>query len=275
MPELPEVETVVRGLRAFLPGREIVHASLRPRDLYRSGSASVKRLVGRKIAGVERVGKAIRAVLEPANGQADITLVVHLGMTGRLQLASRPAPSKHLHGRLRLDDGTELHYYDPRRFGFFYVGKSDGLRDALNIGPDPFEYKPAAFAAVLERRSAPIKSLLLNQKIISGLGNIYVDESLFYAGVNPFTPAHDVVPDASALLKTIRALLRRAIRLGGTTFRDYRKVDGSKGGYQGRLAVYDRSGRPCILCDAAIERTVLGGRGTHYCPNCQKGDASL
>jgi formamidopyrimidine-DNA glycosylase len=145
----------------------------------------------------------------------------------------------------------------------------EGLRETLNIGPDPFEMRPRMLAATLDHRSAPVKSLLLNQKLIAGLGNIYVDEALFGAGIHPTTPGCEVAAGAGELLTVIRRVLRRAIRHRGTTLRDYRTLDGDSGAFQLRLSAYGREGEPCRRCSSPIERIVMGGRGTHFCPRCQ------
>jgi formamidopyrimidine-DNA glycosylase len=179
-----------------------------------------------------------------------------------------------LHAVFLFAGGGELRYYDPRRFGFFFVGTRGGLAKTLNIGPDPFQMKPKTLARILHNRTAPIKSLLLDQRIISGLGNIYVDEALFRAGMHPLTPGGRAAAGAGELLGNIRAVLKRAIRHGGTTFRNYRTHDGSKGAYQRRLAVYGREGERCRRCGGRIKRIVLGGRSTHFCPRCQQRKAA-
>jgi formamidopyrimidine-DNA glycosylase len=273
MPELPEVETIARGLEEVLPGRKVKSATLTAPDLYRAGSEPIRLLRGGTVVSVERMGKALLVRLRMAKGPQR-ALVVHLGMTGRFVV---PAPGirpeagvrKHRHGRIVFEDGGEIWYVDPRRFGYIFVGGMDGLRDTLNIGPDPFEIRPRMLAATLRHRSAPVKSLLLNQKLIAGLGNIYVDESLFGARVHPLTPGDAVAADAGELLAVIRRVLRRAIRHRGTTLRDYRTLDGESGAFQLRLSAYGREGEPCRRCSCPIERIVLGGRSTHFCPRCQ------
>jgi formamidopyrimidine-DNA glycosylase len=291
MPELPEVETVVRELRAVLPGREVVRASLTARDLYRKGSLGVERLAGVRLAGVRRKGKAIVVEGDRAGGsgerEAGDVLVVHLGMTGRLEWldgerAAKSPPARrapgakreHLHGRWIFADGSELRYYDPRRFGFVFVGRSADVDAVLRIGPDPFEITPAALARALAGRRASIKALLLDQRVVSGLGNIYVDESLHLARVHPLAAGHLAAAQASVILRAARRVLSRAIRARGTTLRDYRRPDGSPGGFQTRLAVYGREGDACARCGAVIVRVEVAGRGTHYCPRCQRRDLS-
>jgi len=274
MPELPEVETIARGLEDELSGCTVAKASLGNTTLYRCGSKRVETLAGQKIETVERFGKAILFKFKSRGRNGLAALVVHLGMTGNLIVTrdgrGEPEPAKHLHARFEFEGGKELLYIDPRRFGFFYLGDSAGLAETLNIGPDPFQLKPATLAASLRDRKAPVKSLLLNQRLISGLGNIYADEALFRAGVHPLTPGGRLEKRAGELLRHIRAVLKLAIRHGGTTFRDYRRHDGSRGAFQIRLMVYGRTGESCRRCRGTIKRIVLGGRSTHFCPVCQK-----
>jgi formamidopyrimidine-DNA glycosylase len=303
VPELPEVETVVRELRSRLPGKRIVRASLTAPDLYRRGSAAVGALVGARIERVDRRGKAIVIALRNHAGAAD-RLVVHLGMTGRLAWSSvkgtareraatdrapvgpsearsdgmdgaRPrerAPATkrdHLHARWRFDDGSELRYFDPRRFGYVFVGSAGEVDASLNIGPDPFQLDAPRLARALSGRRASVKALLLDQRVVSGLGNIYVDEALHLARVHPLTPGDRAARRAADLLSAARRTLRRAIRARGTTFRDYRRTDGARGEFQMKLAVYGREGEACRRCGAVIRRIEVAQRGTHYCPRCQ------
>lgn len=269
MPELPEVETVVRGLKDPLGGKIVLAASLNARDLYRTGSLRLETLAGRRISGVERMGKAIVLRL----GGPDV-LVIHLGMTGRLVVedgADVPGTALHRHAEMKLTGDSHLVYYDPRRFGYFWVGRGDDLPGMLNIGPDPFQIRVPAFRKILERSAAPVKSILLNQRLVSGLGNIYADESLFRAGIHPLSPGRTLGDGARRLLGAIRAVLRDAIRRGGSTIRDYRAADGSRGRFQDNLRVYGRGGERCFRCGTPVERVVAGGRSTHFCPSCQRG----
>jgi formamidopyrimidine-DNA glycosylase len=248
-------------------------ARLRYRSLYRRGSLGVGWLLGRTIERVERVGKNAVFRLRSSG-----LMVVNLGMTGRLiahranatvtRLARGPL-SKHLHGRFRLDGDIELRYYDARRFGHFYIAEQCDFLHDLNVGPDPFVAKTAYLGRTLDGRQAPIKALLLDQRILSGIGNIYADEMLFYAGIDPRVPGDEVAGSARRLLSNARSVLRRAIRHGGTTLRDYCKPDGSKGAFQNHHAVYGREGDPCVHCSTPIRKIVLAGRGTHFCPRCQ------
>jgi formamidopyrimidine-DNA glycosylase len=272
MPELPEVETVVRELRRVLPGGVIARASLTAGDLYRSGSRRVSALAGARVLDVGRRGKAIVVRCEPG----DLRLVVHLGMTGQLRwTGARPiadgAPRRtpHLHARWEFRDGSRLEYIDPRRFGFIFVGDTAGMDAAIRIGPDPFEITADALADALRGRRAPVKALLLDQRIVSGLGNIYVDESLYAARVHPLTTGDRAAAETATILSAARRILERAIRSRGTTLRDYRRPDGSRGRFQLRLAVYGREGEACRACGCAVERIEVAQRGTHFCPRCQ------
>lgn len=270
MPELPELETIVRGLKPLLPGRRVIRARLRYRSLYRRGSLPLARLVGRTFTKVERIGKNALFRLDPVS-----VMVINLGMTGRLHVCTRgdktnDPPMRHLHGRIALDDGRELRFYDARRFGHIYVAVRGDVATDLNIGPDPFAGRVPYLRGRLTGRSAPIKSLLLDQRILSGIGNIYADETLFDARIHPLTPGHDVAARSRELLGSARSVLRRAISHGGSTVRDYRGADGAPGGFQRYHAVYGREGEACPECGIPIERIVLGGRGTHFCPRCQR-----
>ncbi|MDH3197128.1 MAG: bifunctional DNA-formamidopyrimidine glycosylase/DNA-(apurinic or apyrimidinic site) lyase [Candidatus Krumholzibacteria bacterium] len=270
MPELPEVETIVRALAGAVPGRRVVRARLTAPDLYRSRSHRVDWLRGGRVRAVERLGKAILFRIDGARGD-DRLLAVHLGMTGRFAIVpAGAARERHLHARIVFEDGTELRYHDARRFGFFHIGPSARVIAALGIAPDPFQMDAGTLAVRLAGRRAPVKALLLDQRLISGIGNIYADEALHRARMHPLTPGARAGLRAGALLEAARDVLARAIRAGGTTLRDYRRVDGSGGRFQRRLAVYGRGGEACPRCGARIRRTVVAGRGTHFCPRCQR-----
>lgn len=269
MPELPEVETIVRGLQRPLENRRVVRARLRPTGLYRRSSLRVGWLVGRRIVRVERVGKNAVFRFDPPG-----IMTVNLGMTGQLLLFSsndpgHTAPKKHLHGRFCLEGNLELRYYDARRFGYIYVAPSCDFAKDLHIGPDPFQCDARYLKKNLEGRKAPIKSLLLSQRIVSGLGNIYADETLFDARVDPRTRGGRAVARSRRILSSARRILERAIVHRGSTIRDYRQPDGAEGGFQHLHAVYGRKGQPCVRCGTPIKKIVLSGRGTHFCPSCQ------
>jgi formamidopyrimidine-DNA glycosylase len=268
MPELPEIETIVRGLREPLMRRGVLRARLSPRGLYRRGSLRVAWLVGRRIVSVERVGKNAVFRFDPSG-----VLVVNLGMTGQLVLGAggrRRPPGKHLHGRIDLEGGVELLYNDPRRFGRFYVAERCDFASDLNVGPDAFAVESRFLKKTWMERKAPIKALLLDQRIVSGIGNIYADEMLFHARVDPRTPARRAADRTGRILSSARTILQRAIDHGGSTFRDYRKHDGTKGEFQQFHAVYGRDGEACVRCGTTIRKIVIAGRGTHFCPRCQK-----
>lgn len=270
MPELPEVETIVRALAKQLPGRRVLRTSLTHRTLYRRGSLAMRWLVQKTVEDVNRVGKNAVIWFDPVG-----VMVVNLGMTGRLVTRRRsdrmpPGSRKHLHGRLYLDGGFELLYYDPRRFGHFYIAKRCDFANDLNIGPDPFVVGLSYLQEALEGRTTSIKALLLDQRVLSGIGNIYADETLFHAGVDPRTPAGIAGKHAAKILSSAQSVLTSAIEHGGSTLRDYRRPDGSRGNFQFLHAVYGRGGEMCLRCKARVRKIVLAGRGTHFCPRCQK-----
>jgi formamidopyrimidine-DNA glycosylase len=275
LPELPEVETVVRELAPVLPGRWIARARLTAPDLYRRGSRRLGQLKDARIVAVERTGKAI--LIRTVCGGQDRFLVVHLGMTGKLLWIQDPRGTPretHLHLRIAFQDGSELRYVDPRRFGYLFVGSPAEVAASLTFGPDPFAMKPVELARRLTGRTAPLKSLLLDQRIVAGLGNIYVDELLFALRIHPLTAGGDASQNSARILRRARGILERAIRARGTTIRDYRRPDGSSGEFQLRLAVYGREGEACRRCGTIIERIVVGQRGTHFCPSCQPAPVS-
>jgi formamidopyrimidine-DNA glycosylase len=264
MPELPEVEPIVRRLRPDLLGRTITAVQLRwPR--HTPDPALVRdRLPGRSVTALERRGKFVVMHLDPA----DLTALVHLGMSGRLTVA-RPGeePDRHTHTILTWDNGYQLHFSDTRKFGRLYL-VADPETVLGKLGPEPLSegFTPDWLAQRLGRRRRVIKALLLDQTFLAGLGNIYADESLHRAGVDPRRPADSLSPEeVTALHGGIRAVLTEAIRHQGTTL-DWVYPDG---GMQLRLRVYGRGGQPCPACGTPVERVVLGQRGTHFCPSCQ------
>jgi len=277
MPELPEAETIRRQLIAEVVGRRIESAFVGKRDILGRHRQSARRfrelVVGRRITGIGRRGKALLVALDGAD-----TLVVRLGMSGRL-LAADPATAlaAHTHVILRLEGGRELQYVDPRRFGEVYVarGADPAMIPGLDqLGPEPFSRGLCAHLRCrLARRSAGIKQVLMDQRLIAGLGNIYADETLFRAGLHPAQPANTLADDEIARLRqAIPQILRRAIRRGGTSAADGSYVDarGAPGSFQDCLAVYQRQGQPCPRCGAPIRRLVVQRRSAHFCPSCQK-----
>jgi formamidopyrimidine-DNA glycosylase len=263
VPELPEVETVVRSI-APLVGRRIVSAEFRCRRVLRGCDprAMAARIRGRRIAGIRRYGKFILVSLEGGG-----YLVVHLGMTGRLLLGG-PA-GKHTHAVLTLDRGVLL-YDDSRQFGCIEFSQKFPARVA-KLGPEPLEVPFEDFAAALKRRKTRIKTLLLNQSFLRGLGNIYADEALFRAGIHPLAVPSRLRKDrARRLHEAIVAVLTEAIAAGGSSISDYVDAHGRKGFFQLSHRVYQRTGEPCVTCGTPIRRVLVAQRSSHFCPKCQK-----
>lgn len=279
MPELPEVETIARGLALKVSGRRIEAVELARPDVVHGDPAPLCALVrGRRIEAVERLGKRIRVRLERG-----VFLHIHLGMTGRLLVVSAGArPEPHTHLRLRLDNGSELRFSDPRRFGGIWVIRDERQggestqwigRRLAPVHADPLELPLPEFRTLLARRRQ-VKALLMAQEPISGIGNIYCDEALYRARIHPLTRCDQLKPgDVRRLWRAIRQVLRQAIEAGGSSIRDYRSADNEPGGFQKRHRVYDRAGQPCGRCRSRIMRLVVAGRGTFICPVCQKQGA--
>ncbi|MCL6481263.1 MAG: bifunctional DNA-formamidopyrimidine glycosylase/DNA-(apurinic or apyrimidinic site) lyase [Firmicutes bacterium] len=274
MPELPEVETVARGLATVLPGRRIAAVRLGKTDFISDPAVLQASLPGCQIAAVRRYGKFLLFDLLPSNGAGRSgTLLVHLGMTGQLVVQPAAAPvAPHTHALLTLDDGRQLRYTDVRRFGRLALVSAEDLRASLAaLGPDPLELSAAEFCTRLGRRRARIKSVLLDQRTLRGLGNIYVDESLWRAQIHPTEQAARLGPARlKRLYRAIRHILREAIRWRGSSIANYRDAAGAPGGYQQRHCVYGREGKPCLRCRAKIRRVLVAGRSSHYCPRCQR-----
>jgi formamidopyrimidine-DNA glycosylase len=270
MPELPEVETVVRGLRAPLIGRSITGVSVAwPRTIARpSVDDLVARVVGRRITLVGRRGKYLIIGLDQGY------LLIHLKMSGRLQVvpAAHP-PDKHVRVLFDLDNGQQLRFQDVRKFGRLYA-VDDPAEVTVGLGPEPLadDFTLDEFCHLLSRRSGRLKSLLLNQQFLAGLGNIYADEVLFSARLHPLRKASSLTRDEQdRLYRAIRTVLGHAVASRGTTLDDRGYVDalGQPGMYQEQLAVYGRQGEPCHRCQLPIERIIIGGRSAHFCPGCQ------
>jgi formamidopyrimidine-DNA glycosylase len=264
MPELPEVQTVVTSLRPKLLGR-IIHriVSLR-QDIVTPPTVDLAaRLAGRAVQSIERRGKRIVFTLDDDN-----RFYIHLGMTGHVSVVPPDAPLPP-HTHLELDLGSErLRFRDPRRFGgVWWLGT--GSADE-GMGPEPLDLRPGDLHRRLRRTTRAVKNALLDQRVVAGLGNIYIDEALHAAGIHPVTPADRLeAEEVGRLGRAIKTILRRAIRHRGSTLRDYFDADGAAGGFQRLHRVYDRAGRPCHRCHTPILRIVLGGRSTHFCPKCQ------
>jgi formamidopyrimidine-DNA glycosylase len=274
VPELPEVETVRTRLAPDVEGRTIVRARVDDIRLVRPElpESVAGALTGATIERVDRRGKYL--LLRLASGE---TLAVHLRMTGNLlrRLAGDAAP-RFVRAELELDDGSLIAYTDIRRFGTWELLRDLVVADEFieqRLGPEPFSeaFTPAFLYAALQRRAAPVKSVLLDQRVVAGLGNIYADEALWAAKVHPEVPASRLHrPDVERLHDAIRAALTAGIEAQGASIRDYRMPDGGHGSAQERFAVYGRTGQPCPRCGTPIRRLVVGQRGTHICPHCQR-----
>ena len=269
MPELPEVETSVRALRGPLVGETFTEARIYwPRHIDRPDPQSFQeRIVGLQVVHISRRGKYLVFSLTH-----DETLIIHLRMTGHLAVVDRDTPLRdHTHTILGLATGKELRFHDPRKFGRVYLVR-DQEEVLGKLGPEPLapDFTPELLARQLARRSMRLKPLLLDQSFIAGVGNIYADEALFYAGLNPERAA-DTLADGEieALHAAIQKVLRMGIATEGASIDRYRKPDGTRGDMQNAVAVFHRTGEPCYHCGAPIRRIVLGGRSTHYCPECQ------
>jgi len=274
MPELPEVETVARGLRASLPGRRILAVRLGKTDFIDNPAAFERELPGARIESVERYGKFLLLRLEPGNGASPERrcLVVHLGMTGQLtpRRAEEP-PAPHTHAFFALDDGRELRYTDIRRFGRLALVSEAALDGFLGeLGLDPLDATEEEFRRRLAGRRAMIKALLLDQHVFRGMGNIYADESLWRARIHPARHAAQLARGQVKLLRrAIRHVLNTAIRLRGSSVSNYVDAEGLPGRYQQRHRVYRREGKECLRCGAKIRRVIVAGRSSYFCSRCQ------
>lgn len=283
MPELPEVETVLRGLAAVLEGRTILKATVNRPDLrWPFPENMAGRISGQKISKLWRRSKYILADL--SSGES---LLVHLGMSGRILISGdplgkfvhdHPAAQKHDHVIFDIDNGARITFNDPRRFGAMDLLRTDSaehhplLRD---IGPEPLSnaFNETYLIERLKKKNSAIKSVLLDQKIVAGLGNIYVCEALYRAGISPKRLAGKTAEKRlAALVPIIRQVLDEAINAGGSSLRDFRQADGELGYFQHTFKVYGREGLPCLTagCDHEVERIVQSGRSSFYCRNCQK-----
>jgi len=273
MPELPEVETVVRGLREPLVGRRIVGVRFGKTDFIDDLMALGERLPGSRIARVERYGKFITLALQPLeSAQSEFYFFIHLGMTGQLMSRNPYEPvAAHTHAFVELDDGRELRYTDARRFGrMLLVAESEKEKFHGQLGRDPLEISEKEFIEELSGRRAQVKALLLNQGVLRGMGNIYTDEALWRARIHPARLAANLqTPQLKALYKAMQQVLSTAIRLRGSSISDYLDAEGFPGAYQSHHRVYGRDGRPCPRCKTTIRKIVVAGRGTHFCPKCQ------
>ena len=271
MPELPEVETTRRGLQRHLRGRRIRAVLVHERRLRWPVTPKLDSLLnGQTVRSIERRAKYL--LLRFPHG----TLIVHLGMSGNLRVVPHPtALLPHDHVELQLDSGATLRFNDPRRFGcFLFTAEPPQLHKLLrDLAPEPLtrRFDGAYLHRVTRQRRVAIKSLLLNGRLVTGVGNIYASEALFRARVRPQRAARSLTLAQSAqLVRAIRAVLRSAIRAGGTTLRDYLSADGTPGYFKQKLYVYERAGLPCRRCRTPIRQLTQGQRSTYYCPQCQR-----
>ena len=276
MPELPEVETIVRGLRTVLPGHTIVSVRLGKTDFIEDPAALSELLPGRRIERVERLGKFIQLQLSAGSGaknaDGQMNLVIHLGMTGWLGVRRPEDPvAPHTHAFFELEDGRELRYTDIRRFGQILLvagGKIAAFRERL--GKEPLEISASEFHARLAGRRARIKALLLDQSIFRGIGNIYADESLWQARIHPARLAARLnSADLARLRKAIRRVLQHAIEDRGSSISNFVDAEGQPGEYQQRHRAYGREGKPCFRCGSKLRRGNVAGRSSYFCPRCQ------
>lgn len=275
MPELPEVETVRLGLERRILGRRISSVLTANPLVVRGNAARLsERISGCRVKNVRRKGKTIAIELSPQKSGDSVHLVIRLGMTGQLVASPASAPIlPHTHVRIGLEGGKEeLRFRDPRRFGMLRCCTDAEAKLVLDsLGPDALEISEEQFNRALEGRRSPIKSWLMNQRMLAGLGNIYADESLFEARIHPLTPAGLLSRGRRhQLFQSIGKVLRAAVRLQGTTFRDYIDIDGNPGSFESMLLAYRRTGRPCRRCGAPIARVIISGRSSHFCPHCQR-----
>ena len=271
MPELPEVETVANGVHERVRGTRVDSVTVGPhKEPLKSSPAHIEEtLTGARIERVRRVGKTVVMDVQKHHGGA-AQMTVHLGMTGRLLVSKAEVPvPKHTHVILHLHDGREVRFVDPRRFG--RVGIVEEGTQYEGPGAEPLTISPQDFAALFRGRKTPIKSALLNQSLLHGVGNIYADESLFRAGIRPKRHAGRLTrAELGRLHGSLQTVLKHAIELGGSSVSDYVDADGVRGFFQLEHRVYMRTGKPCLICNTPIKKIVIGGRSTHFCPACQK-----
>ncbi len=282
MPELPEVETIANGVHARVHGQRIasVWTSGKPQTFKSPESEIADALTGATIDSVRRVGKTIVMTLHRPGRKkgAAVEFLIHLGMTGRLLVSDAAVPQPpHTHAILTLADRREIRFVDPRRFGRLSIHQqttTSNLQPATSYtgpGREPLTISLGDFIALFRGRKTPIKAALLNQSLLHGVGNIYADEALYRAGIRPRRQAARVTrAELERLRAALQTVLRRAIKLGGSSVSDYVDAEGMRGYFQIEHKVYGRGGEPCTTCGTPITKIVVGGRGTHFCPVCQK-----
>jgi|UniRef100_A0A7V6A2W3 formamidopyrimidine-DNA glycosylase len=270
MPELPEVEVIKRGLAPRLVGRRFLTVTVGDKSLRRGSSRQelLRWLPGRRLEDLRRRGKYLVFALE-----GGVTLLVHLGMTGRLLMGVPPGHGPHVHLLFTLENGLTLAFQDVRRFGQVLVfPPGEPVLPLEQVGREPFSRRvtPAWLAGVAQGRTRPLKNFLLDGRILAGIGNIYACEIMFAAGLHPTTPAGALrLTDWAHVLQKTRRILTRAIRQGGTTVNDFLNSHGETGLFQVELMVYGREGQPCKQCGKTIRRLIQAGRSTFFCPRCQ------
>jgi formamidopyrimidine-DNA glycosylase len=271
VPELPEVETTRRGIEPHVVGRRVTALAVHePRLRWRVAGDMAEQVRGQRIEAARRRAKYLLLDLERG------TLIWHLGMSG--SLCVRPvnaARATHDHVDLVLDSGVALRFNDPRRFGSLHYVTGDVHAHPLlaSLAPEPFDpaFDAAYLASITRRRRVAIKQLLMNSRLVVGVGNIYANEALFRARIRPTRRASSITrAEAARLVRAVRAVLSTAIRVGGTTLRDYVNADGNPGEFRQKLYVYERRGKPCRVCKTPIRARTQGQRSTYYCPSCQK-----
>lgn len=271
MPELPEVEITLRGIKPHILNQTISHVIVRHPSLRWPIEPNINQLVKEQVVQqVLRVGKYL--LLKTAAG----TMILHLGMSGSLRIFTTPTPpNKHDHVDIVFANHVTLRLHDPRRFGAFLWTTEDPVKHPLltHLGPEPLskQFSTDYLWALAQKRKVPIKSFIMNSKIVVGVGNIYANEALFDAGIHPNQAVYSIPKQKFAILvQSIKKILRKAIKQGGTTLKDFVDSTGKKGYFRVHLKVYGREKLPCLVCKTAIKEIRLGQRGTFYCPICQK-----
>jgi len=287
MPELPEVETVARGLRQAVLGRRILSVTLGKTDFIDDPVALEQHLPGRRIEAVERYGKFMLLRLSAAagangnhgeDGAKQASLLVHLGMTGQMAPSTAERPrEKHTHVCMLLDDGRELRYTDARRFGrIAYLTEASLAEELTHFGADPLEISKEEFAKGIRERRARIKALLLDQSVLRGVGNIYADESLWKAKIHPARLGAKLSREQAEVLRhALQEILHKAIVMRGSSISDFLDAQGEPGEYQRRHRAYGREGKACHRCKTVIRRGIVAGRSSYFCPKCQSAPSGF